>query len=160
MYPQNEGLNAAEAARLLAVVGAGVVPRILPDLHVGAGGAVQAAAALFANPPVPGFNTGAINAETNANTHDLKRALDDAADLITWFTYDTSVTNRLYARTASFCSGSSSGWDDWVRFFFGFFASAPPRRIARGPSSACPRFLPAPPSLFPRTKAFRFSSPT
>jgi len=127
MYPQNEGLNAAEAARLLAVVGAGVVPRILPDLHVGAGGAVQAAAALFANPPVPGFNTGAINAETNANTHDLKRALDDAADLITWFTYDTSVTNRLYARTASFCSGSSSGWDDWVRFFW-FFASSLPRR--------------------------------
>ena len=41
------GVNAADAARMLAVVGADVVPRILPDLHVGAGGAVQAVGRQF-----------------------------------------------------------------------------------------------------------------
>ena len=140
MFPQNGGVNAADAARMLAVVGADVVPRILPDLHVGAGGAVQAAAALFANPPVPGFNTGAINAETNANTHDLKRALDDASDLITWFTYDTAVTDRLFARTASFCSGSSSAWDDWVRLCAPLFprCAASPRAAPGHRSSVAP----------------------
>jgi hypothetical protein len=154
MYPQNGGLSAADAARLLATVGADVVPRILPDLHVGAGGAVEAAAALFAHPPVPGFDTGAINAETNANTHDLKRALDEAADLIDWFTYDTAVTGRLYARTASFCSGSSNGWDDWVSLF---------PRCCHATDPAPPRPSPPtfPPALFAlRIKAFPSFSQT
>ena len=112
MFPDNDGLRSADAARLLAAA-PGVVPRILPDLHVGAGGAVASAAALFANPPTPGFSQGAINCETNAGTHDLQRALDEAADLIAWFTADTAVTDRLYARTASFCNGASAGFDSW-----------------------------------------------
>ena len=111
MYPQNGGVDAAQAQALLSL---GVDPaRILPDLHVGAGGAVAEAAGLFANPPVAGFMQGAINAETNAGTHDLQRALDEAADLIAWFTADTAVTSRLYARTASFCSGTSNNFDQW-----------------------------------------------
>ena len=119
MFPSNDGLNAADAQRLMSS-NPDVVSRVLPDLHVGAGGAVEAAANLFANPPVAGFNTGAINAETNAGTHDLKRALDEATDLMTWFTYDPAITNRLYARTASFCSGSSNNYDSWdqgITFF-------------------------------------------
>jgi hypothetical protein len=113
MFPDNGGLNAADAARLLALRGPGIAPRVLPDLHVGAGGAVEAAAGLFANPPVPGFNQGAINAETNAGTHDLQRALDEASDLIDWFTSSTNTTDRLYARTASFCTSSSNNFDSW-----------------------------------------------
>lgn len=113
MFPQNSGLNAADAARAMAELAPDVIPRILADLHVGAGGAVQEAVDLFAHPVVPGYNAGGINAETNANTHDLQRALDEAADLITWMTYDTAVTGRLYARTSSFCTGSSYSWDDW-----------------------------------------------
>ena len=70
MFPENGGLNTADAARALAVGGAGLAARIMPDLHVGAGGAVEAAEALFANPPTPGFVQGAINCETNAGTHD------------------------------------------------------------------------------------------
>lgn len=112
MFPDNDGLRSADAARLLAAA-PGVVPRILPDLHVGAGGAVASAASLFANPPTPGFTQGAINCETNAGTHDLQRALDEAADLIAWFTADTAVTDKLYARTASFCTGSSNNFDSW-----------------------------------------------
>ena len=118
-FPQNSGLRAADAARLAAAA-PDVVTRILPDLHVGAGGAVEAAAQLFDQPPVPGFDQGAINAETNAGTHDLRRALDEAADLIDWFSADTRVTSRLYARTASFCSGSSNNFDQWdqgISFF-------------------------------------------
>ena len=81
---------------------------MLPDLHVGAGGAAEEAAGLFANPPVKGFDTGAINAETNAGSHDMTRALNEAADLIDWFTTPEETASRLYARTASFCSGSSN----------------------------------------------------
>ena len=113
MFPDNGGLNAADAAKALAALAPDVIPRIMPDLHVGAGGAVDAARALFANPPVPGFNQGAINCETNAGTHDLTRGLDEAADLIEWFAAETAVTDRLYARTASFCSGSSNNFDSW-----------------------------------------------
>jgi hypothetical protein len=54
MFPENGGVNAADAAAILAAM-PDVVPRILPDLHVGAGGAVGEARGLFANPPVHGF---------------------------------------------------------------------------------------------------------
>jgi len=106
MYPQNQGVSAAQAQALLD---RGVDPaRILPDLHVGATGAVEDAASLFASPPVPGFAQGAINAETNAGSHDMQRALNEAADLIDWMTAPEAVASRLYARTASFCSGTSN----------------------------------------------------
>lgn len=95
MFPDNGGLNAADAQRAVQL---GLpVARIMPDLHVGAGGAVEAAASLFANPPISGFNQSAINCETNAGTHDMRRALDEAADLLDWFTADTSVTDRYLA---------------------------------------------------------------
>jgi hypothetical protein len=118
MYPQNEGLDAASAQRYLDL---GLDPsRVLPDLHVGAGGAAEDAAALFARPPVPGFAQGAINAETNAGSHDHARALAEAADLIDWTTQEQGVASRLYGRTASFCSGSSNNFDSWdqgISFF-------------------------------------------
>lgn len=119
MFPDNGGLKAGDASALMAAL-PDVVPRILPDLHVGAGGAVQEAAGLFANPPVPGFNQGAINCETNAGTHDLTRGLNEAADLIEWMSTEPALASRLYGRTASFCSGSSNGFDSWdqgISFF-------------------------------------------
>ena len=59
IYPENGGLNAADAARAVAL---GLpIDRIAPDLHVGAGGACEEAAGLFSNPPVPGFKQSAIN---------------------------------------------------------------------------------------------------
>ena len=115
--PQNGGPTDSDKTRLAAAL-PGIAPRILPDLHVGAGGAVQEAEGLFNGDAA--FPLGAINAETNAGTHDMKRALDEAADLITWFSYDTKVTDRIYARTASFCSGSSNNFDQWdqgISFF-------------------------------------------
>lgn len=73
MFPENGGLNAADAQRALDL---GLpVDRIMPDLHVGAGGAMEQAAALFASPPVPGFDQLAINCETNAATHHMTRAV-------------------------------------------------------------------------------------
>jgi hypothetical protein len=118
MYPQNAGVSAAQAQALLD---RGVDPaRILPDLHVGATGAVEEAASLFANPPANGFAQGAINAETNAGTHDMERALNEAADLIAWMTAPQAVAGRLYGRTASFCSGTSNNYDQWdqgISFF-------------------------------------------
>ena len=111
MYPQNGGVSAEQAQALLHL---GVDPaRILPDLHVGAGGAAEEAAGLFASPPVPGFTQGAINAETNAGTHDMTRALNEAADLIDWMTTPEAVASRLYGRTASFCTGTSNNFDSW-----------------------------------------------
>ena len=106
-------MTAADAKRALSALAPDVIPRIMPDLHVGAGGAVEAAANLFSSPPVPGFNQSAINCETNAGTHDLRRALNEAADLIDFFTADVAITSRIYARTASFCFGSSNNFDTW-----------------------------------------------
>lgn len=118
IYPTNNGLGAADAQRVLDL---GLpVSRIGPDLHVGAGGAVAEATGLFANPPVPGFTQGAINQETNAGTHDLQRGLDEAADLLLWLSAPPEIASRLFARTASFCSGSSAQFDDWdqgISFF-------------------------------------------
>jgi hypothetical protein len=52
MFPDNGGLKTADAA---AAVARGLpISRIMPDIHVGAGGAVAQAAYLFAHPPVPG----------------------------------------------------------------------------------------------------------
>merc|ERR1711920_945102 len=45
---------------------------------------------------------------------------NEAADLIDWFTAETVLTDRLYARTGSFCSGTSDHYDDWdqgISFF-------------------------------------------
>ena len=146
--------------------------RSFSQVHVGASGAVEAAAGLF-EAAGPSFPMSAINCETNAGSHDLLRgkkrrkhgtspfcihdlislvfrmlsmnwftmtdsgltdsgnlfkplatvsrcfvifsrtALNEAADLIDWFTADTATTDRLYARTASFCTGGSSQWDAW-----------------------------------------------
>ena len=61
----------------------------------------------------PSFPMSAINCETNAGSHDLLRALNEAADLLDWFNADTKTTDRLYARTASFCTGSSTQFDTW-----------------------------------------------
>jgi alpha-L-arabinofuranosidase len=83
--------------------------RILTDLHVGAGGAVERARELFAADS--SFQGGVVNLETNAMTHDLDRALAEAADLLDFFTADTNTTDRIWARTASFCSATAAQFD-------------------------------------------------
>ena len=58
--------------------------------------------------------------ETNAGTHDLGRALDEAADLNEWFNVPSPLSERLWARTASFCterSGLFDGFDQGLVFF-------------------------------------------
>jgi len=122
MFPSNAGLSAADAHRAMDLKLP--ISRIMPDIHVGAKGAVEAAATLFAHPVVPGFAQSAINCETNAGSHDLKRALDEATDLIDWFTADTNVTDRLYARTASFCSGTAAHFDSWPQGLSFFLPNA------------------------------------
>lgn len=111
LFPTNGGLNAADAARAMAL---GLpIANIGPDLHVGAGGAIEAAMALFANPVVNGFTQGAVNQETNAATQDHARGLAEAADLIDWMTADPAVAGRMFGRAASFCSGASAQFDSW-----------------------------------------------
>ena len=104
VYPSPSGLPQADRSKARA---AGLpLERLLADVHVGSGGAVARAAALFAADPT--FPQGALNGETNAGTHDLGRALAEAIDLIAFFTADQKVAGRLYARTASFCTSSST----------------------------------------------------
>lgn len=85
----------------------------------GAGGAVGAAERLFASTSLQKTQlmSGAVNAETNAGTHGFARAMSEGADLNDWFNSDLvnadPVKARLHFRTASFCMGSSSGFDDW-----------------------------------------------
>lgn len=116
MFPTNQGLNAADAA---ALVQGGVNPeKVMPDIHIGAGGALPVAAADFA--AMPTFDQMAINVETNAGTHDLTRALQEAADLSDWFNALPPFSDRMYGRAASFCtsrSGHFDGFDQGISFF-------------------------------------------
>lgn len=113
IFPLNNNPSDAWQPQVQRLVDAGIPgDRIAPDLHVGATGAVNVARGVFR-----GFDSkvkmSAINMETNAGTHDHKRALNEAIDLMDWFTAETSVTDRLYGRTASFCSGTSAQFDTW-----------------------------------------------
>ena len=123
MYPENTGPNASTMA---AIVASGMDPRrVAADCHVGASGGVACAQA-----SVPWqFNGSGINCETNAVTSHLQRGVEEAADLITWFTQPPAVSDRLIARTASFCIQRSGQmrdiWDQVRRAGAGHFS--PPR---------------------------------
>ena len=118
MFPQNTFLNATDIKKAAALTPR-VDSQMLADLHVGAGGAVSAAEGLFqsANLTSAGLQIGAVNAETNANTHTFVRAMTEAADLNDWFnaqiaSADTD-SNRLHFRAASFCMASSNDFDNF-----------------------------------------------
>jgi len=117
MFPSNSFLNKGDIAKASALK-----PRIdaqmVADLHVGGGGAVQAAKTLFASDT--SFKMGAVNAETNAGTHTFSRAMSEAADLNDWFNADAETASRLHFRAASFCMGDSTDFDSWdqgISFF-------------------------------------------
>jgi hypothetical protein len=123
MYPENSGPNASTMA---AIVASGVGPRrVTADCHVGASGGVGCA-----QNSVPWqFNGSGINCETNAVTSHLQRGVEEAADLITWFTQPAAVSDRLIARTASFCiqrSGQMRDQWDQVRNFCARSPRPPP----------------------------------
>lgn len=88
------------------------------DEHVGAGGAVERAEAMFkAN---PNLTMGMVNAETNAGTHHMTRAVQEGADLNDWFNCGADWCSRLHFRTASFCterSGHYDAFDQGISFF-------------------------------------------
>uniref|UniRef100_A0A7S4F1N6 non-reducing end alpha-L-arabinofuranosidase n=2 Tax=Chrysotila carterae TaxID=13221 RepID=A0A7S4F1N6_CHRCT len=84
--------------------------RILMDIHVGAGGALAVAKNLFSRTKYP---IGAANLETNAGAHDLRRALLEAADVLAFFNAPAELSRRIWARTASFCSGASLQFDEF-----------------------------------------------
>ena len=114
MFPDNDGMNAADQAKAIA---AGLpIHRIATDVHVGSSGAIQQIGSLFEKNP--SFPASAINGEVNAIYGDnangasaMERALSEAADLDAWMSADAGVLNRTIARTASFCS-ERNGHDD------------------------------------------------
>jgi hypothetical protein len=120
MFPQNGFLNDSDLAKA-----AKLTPRLdelmVADLHVGGGGAVEQATALFARHP--DFKMGAVNAETNAGTHTFDRAMSEASDLNDWFNagiVSADAANRLHFRAASFCMGDATDFDAWdqgISFF-------------------------------------------
>ncbi len=113
IFPSNLGLNATDIAR---ANDAGLdASRLLADLHVGYGGAVEQAQAEFSSHA--DFAEGAVNLETNAATHTMKRALAEASDINDFLNADSS---RIKIRTASFCtarSGYFDGFDQGLIFF-------------------------------------------
>lgn len=125
LYPENGGLSAADLAKAAA---AGLpITRLGADIHVGAGGGVAAAEAVFASEPA--YPTIAGNFETNADypahaggMHGQTRALLEAADLNAWLNAPAAVARRLVARAASFCNSAASnfdGFDQAISFFAG-----------------------------------------
>jgi Alpha-L-arabinofuranosidase C-terminal domain len=109
LFPSNSGVNAQDAQRL---VDAGFdITRVMPDLHTGAGGAVFYLSEIFNSPVIPGFNQSGINCETNAAVHHVRRAMEEAEDLMKFFNLPDYMKNRILARTASFCSSRSGHFD-------------------------------------------------
>ena len=115
--------NQIGAGQSAGVEALGLGPAVLTDLHVGAGGGVQAAQQIFAQ--WPNLTFGAVNAETNDGTHTMLRAAKEAADLNVWlncFFVDGTgkFCARLKLRTASFCSersGHFDAYDQGMSFF-------------------------------------------
>jgi hypothetical protein len=115
MFPTNRGPNATTMA---AIIASGIdARRVTADCHVGASGGVACAESSL---PWQ-FNGSGINCETNAVTSHLQRGIEEAADLITWFSQPADVSARLIARTASFCIQRSGQmrdiWDQGLSFF-------------------------------------------
>jgi hypothetical protein len=111
IFPSNGGLSTDDMAA--AIAAKLPIAQIMPDIHVGPAGAVEKARDHFKNADAHSFMDSAINMETNAGTHHLKRGLQEAADLIDFFTADYATTSRIFGRTASFCSGSVNQYDSW-----------------------------------------------
>jgi len=109
-FPNNHGLNETDAAKLLQL---GLpAQQVLPDIHVGAEGAIPDAENVFAM--MPHFPQMAANCETNAKTHDMLRALQESDDLNHWLAlFNQTTRSRLLVRTASFCSERSGHFDEW-----------------------------------------------
>ena len=134
--PPGGNLSGNHTGQSAAVEALGLGTQVLTDLHVGAGGGVQAAAEIFSQFPAQTF--GAVNAETNDGSHTMLRAAKEAADLNFWlncFFVDGTgeFCRRLKFRTVSFCSERSGHFDaydqgisfflpnmTWLREFFGF----------------------------------------
>ena len=85
---------------------------------MGADGGLAQASNLFASHP--DFHTSAVNLETNGGTHAHSRALQEAADLNTFFNAPESLQKRVLVRTASFCterSGHFDNFDQGIMFY-------------------------------------------
>lgn len=104
MFPSNNYLNQEDGDRAEAL---GLKDHLLPDIHIGGGGAVETAEKLFSQHT--NWSMGAINCETNAGIHTMQRANQEGGDLIDFFNQFIPSTSsdpgsRIKARTASFCT--------------------------------------------------------
>ena len=125
IFPSNLGLNSTDRARAKAMQLD--ESRILADLHVGYGGAIEQADAMFKTNSLDhgGFQGGAVNLETNAATHTMQRALAEATDIADFLASTDTVglqgkPPRMKIRTASFCterSGHFDAFDQGLIFF-------------------------------------------
>jgi hypothetical protein len=111
-------------ALLLKIEKLGLHEHASMDVHTGDGGAIATSKKAFQKSP--SYTMGSANAETNAGTHTMTRALSEAIDLNDWANCGGSQSScglncsRLLFRTASFCSersGHSSSWDQGISFF-------------------------------------------
>ena len=108
--------------QMMALSHAEVEPaQIVADVHVGsAGGGVNEAMVVFGEAEAAGLRISAINEETNAASHDMARALDEASDLNSFFSVPAETGARLLGRAASFCtsrSGHRDAFDQGLVFF-------------------------------------------
>jgi len=119
IFPSNDGVTGADVAAAAAL---GLGARLVTDVHVGAGGALPVAQALFAAHAAGGLtDDSAVNFETNAGSHDHGRALAEAADLNAFF---SAGEQRVLARTASFCHGRAGHFDMFDQAISSFLPNA------------------------------------
>ena len=112
MFPSNGGVNSTDQERAKAL---GLGDHLLVDIHDGSYGGADAARSNLKKFPT----WGSVNAETNCGDHTVHRMLDEAEDLISFFSSDIS---QLHLRAGSFCverSGYQEGGlnDQGISFY-------------------------------------------
>jgi hypothetical protein len=112
IYPDGNGIPADTAAAILALGGASLAARTMPDIHIwGSEGGVAAAMSMAGKNP--SFPQSFVNMEINARQSTLVRGINEAADLQAWFTVGSPFLDRLVTRTTSFCMERSSHFDGY-----------------------------------------------
>lgn len=120
IYPSNPGTFPNSIAQgILDLGGNELAARTMPDIHIwGSQGGVQAAYTLAGD--LPNYPSSFVNMEINARTSTLTRAINEAADLQSWFAVSGPFLDRLVTRTTSFCTeraGHFDGYDQGLVFF-------------------------------------------
>lgn len=124
LYPGNEFPNDDNFSTNVTLFQPRIDEHLLADIHMptwdAPGGALEKARSNLRTHP--NLRLSYANAETNLRTHNMDRALREAADMNDWLNIPAELRGRLSFRAASFCLGAANDrgadhYDQALAFF-------------------------------------------